>query len=248
MCGRRTPRRDAWHLHGADDRVQRTDALARRRPRAFPSTSAATPAEAAAGSRHARSRSIRVGRGGPPGRNRAPPSRPFAERYLRQTPRYFRAGVPPGPPFGPADRELAAARHDRTIPVPASHATFAHAATGVHPRVKAKALPGAGGTGSMTSCGPVPAEQSIQCPRGFARGETRTRTGDTTIFSRAVGDGRTHAIPGNHAILPWPELQVDVRYLRAFARSSGDGGVPSPFFADALSGVAAPGLTRTTSA
>jgi hypothetical protein len=153
MCGRRTTRRDAWHLHGADDRVQRTDALARRRPRASPSTSAATPAEAAAGSRHARSRSIRVGRGGPPGRNRAPPSRPFAERYLRQTPRYFRAGVPPGPPFGPADRELAAARHDRTIPVPASHASFAHAATGVHPRVKAKALPGAGGTGSMTSCG-----------------------------------------------------------------------------------------------
>jgi hypothetical protein len=60
-------------------------------------------------------------------------------------------------------------------------------------------------------------------------GETRTRTGDTTIFSRAVGDGQTHAILGNHAILRWPELQVEVRYLRAFARSSGDGGVSSPF-------------------
>jgi hypothetical protein len=61
--------------------------------------------------------------------------------------------VPPGPPFGPADRELVAARHARTTPVPASRASFAHAATGVHPRVKAKALPGAGGPGSMTSCG-----------------------------------------------------------------------------------------------
>jgi hypothetical protein len=94
-------------------------------------------------------------------------------------------------------------------------------------------------------------EQKIQAALGdFGpwNGETRTRTGDTTIFSRAVGDGRTHAIPGNHAILRWPEPQVEVRYLRAFARSSGDGGDSSPFFADALSGVAAPDLTRTTSA
>jgi hypothetical protein len=83
---------------------------------------------------------------------------------------------------------------------------------------------------------------------GPRNGETRTRTGDTTIFSRAVGDGRTHAIPGNHAILRWPEPQIEVRYLRAFARSSGDGGDSSPLFADALSGVAAPDLTRTTSA
>ena len=39
-------------------------------------------------------------------------------------------------------------------------------------------------------------------------GETRTRTGDTTIFSRAVWAGRRRAIPGNHAILRWPELQL----------------------------------------
>ena len=87
----------------------------------------------------------------------------------------------------------------------------------------------------------APSTRESRSHTGFGPrdGETRTRTGDTTIFSRAVGDGWRHAIPGNQAVLRWPELRVEVHYLRAIARSSGDGGVSSPFFADALSGVAA---------
>ena len=45
------------------------------------------------------------------------------------------------------------------------------------------------------------APQKTALCRHIWSGETRTRTGDTTIFSRAVGDGRTHAIPGNQAVL-----------------------------------------------
>jgi hypothetical protein len=47
-----------------------------------------------------------------------------------------------------------------------------------------------------------PGNNEIQQLLGFAAdGETRTRTGDTTIFSRAVGAGRRRAIPGNQAVL-----------------------------------------------
>ena len=49
----------------------------------------------------------------------------------------------------------------------------------------------------------APQTENPVIKRGFGLqdGETRTRTGDTTIFSRAVGDGQTHAIPGNHKVL-----------------------------------------------
>ena len=45
------------------------------------------------------------------------------------------------------------------------------------------------------------ASQNLAKCRTFDDGETRTRTGDTTIFSRAVWAGRRRAIPGNQAVL-----------------------------------------------
>jgi hypothetical protein len=73
---------------------------------------------------------------------------------------------------------------------------------------------------------------------GPSYGETRTRTGDTTIFSRAVGDGWTHAIPGNQAVLRRPELQVEVA-IYELLHAVQEMEASHLLFADALSGVAA---------
>jgi hypothetical protein len=53
-------------------------------------------------------------------------------------------------------------------------------------------------------------------------GETRTRTGDTTIFSQYVAAVAHRGIPGKHAVLAPSALYVEVRKLRAFPLVSGD--------------------------
>jgi hypothetical protein len=63
-----------------------------------------------------------------------------------------------------------------------------------------------------------------------AHGETRTRTGDTTIFRRAVWAVLEGEIPGEQAVLARRVLDAELRNLRAFARGSGDGVHPSPLF------------------
>jgi hypothetical protein len=61
-----------------------------------------------------------------------------------------------------------------------------------------------------------------------ADGETRTRTGDTTIFSRYVDRVRGHAIPGKHAIPAQYALGGDVTNLRVYRRDSGVDWPPIP--------------------
>ena len=56
---------------------------------------------------------------------------------------------------------------------------------------------------------------------GFRHGETRTRTGDTTIFSRYLQAGRRREIPGNRAVSAKQVQQSDVRNLRSFPGDSG---------------------------
>ena len=56
------------------------------------------------------------------------------------------------------------------------------------------------------------------------RCETRTRTGDTTIFRRYVQAARTRRIPGKQAVLAPRSVAVNVRNLPALAPGSGDGG------------------------
>jgi hypothetical protein len=82
------------------------------------------------------------------------------------------------------------------------------------------------------------------CPQ---YGETRTRTGDTTIFSRAVRDGRTHAVPGTMRFSGGQSSSVKSA-ITSFCTEFRRWRRLISFFADAWSGVAAPVLTRTTSA
>ena len=58
--------------------------------------------------------------------------------------------------------------------------------------------------------------------RRFSNGETRTRTGDTTIFSRAVGNARTARYPWKRAGSRRGTLAAHVRKLPAFRSDSGD--------------------------
>src|SRR5215218_3162386 len=59
-------------------------------------------------------------------------------------------------------------------------------------------------------------------------GETRARTGDTTIFRQALYAARDRESPGNSALYAFSSHRSDVRYLRAFIAGSGDGDGSSP--------------------
>jgi hypothetical protein len=65
-------------------------------------------------------------------------------------------------------------------------------------------------------------------------GETRTRTGDTAIFSRYVESVRGHAIPGKQALPPQRARDGDVSTLRVYRHDSGDGWPPIPFLSPPL--------------
>ena len=65
---------------------------------------------------------------------------------------------------------------------------------------------------------------------GPRNGETRTRTGDTTIFSRYVLAAASGEIPGEDVVFEDPARRVAVRSLRSFPRVSGDGGGSSPLW------------------
>ena len=69
---------------------------------------------------------------------------------------------------------------------------------------------------------------------GLCDGETRTRTGDTTIFSRYVLGARRPEIPGKVALLAKSVRWTEVRSLRAFPPDSGDGWQLISFFAGAF--------------
>ena len=56
---------------------------------------------------------------------------------------------------------------------------------------------------------------------GLRDGETRTRTGDTTIFSRYLQAARRREIPANCAVSAKQVQRSDVRNLRAFLGDSG---------------------------
>ena len=64
----------------------------------------------------------------------------------------------------------------------------------------------------------------IQQPSGIAGdGEARTRTGDTTIFSRARRSGLMAQIPGSYVVSTGARAMPVVRGLRMFTAVSGNG-------------------------
>ena len=68
------------------------------------------------------------------------------------------------------------------------------------------------------------ATRNIRFTGIFADGETRTRTGDTTIFSRYVlAAAASGEIPGKQAVLAGSGRDADIRNLRSFQPFSGDG-------------------------
>jgi hypothetical protein len=83
----------------------------------------------------------------------------------------------------------------------------------------------------------------MACLQGFRDGETRTRTGDTTIFSRYVREALSRQIAGNAALSRRWSWVVDYRNLQAFTSGSGDSGRPIPF----LDGLLRPRIVRATS-
>jgi hypothetical protein len=60
----------------------------------------------------------------------------------------------------------------------------------------------------------------LEC--GIANGETRTRTGDTTIFSRAVLTLERRRNACKRAVLPRPGTPGELRKFRPFPADSGD--------------------------
>ena len=58
---------------------------------------------------------------------------------------------------------------------------------------------------------------------GFRHGETRTRTGDTTIFSRARRSSLRAQIPGSYVVSAGVRRSQDVRSLRIFIAVCGNG-------------------------
>jgi hypothetical protein len=70
----------------------------------------------------------------------------------------------------------------------------------------------------------------IQRPRDFAGdSETRTRTGDTTIFSRYVLDAVRRAIPGNKRFRRGARATAMSAICRFIGAIQGMAGLPSPF-------------------
>jgi hypothetical protein len=75
-------------------------------------------------------------------------------------------------------------------------------------------------------------------------GETRTRTGDTTIFSRARRPAQDGGIPGSHAVSAGTPRSPDVRSLRIFIAACGNGRRLRPKFRLALCGQKTRGRAR----
>ena len=68
------------------------------------------------------------------------------------------------------------------------------------------------------------------CCRPFDDGETRTRTGDTTIFSRYVLAADRREIPGNERFLRVGLGPVIFAICAGFHAFQGMAGLPSPFW------------------
>jgi hypothetical protein len=67
------------------------------------------------------------------------------------------------------------------------------------------------------------AGEDIRLFAGILHGETRTRTGDTTIFSRARRPAQDGGIPGSHGVSAGTSRSPDVRSLRIFIAVCGNG-------------------------
>ena len=65
---------------------------------------------------------------------------------------------------------------------------------------------------------------------GFRHGETRTRTGDTTIFSRYVRAAERREIPGNERFLRVGLAPLIFAICAGFHAFQGMAGLPSPFW------------------